>query len=115
MAESTKRLKHLARETAVVAHEAELRQALRPLAEAFGQWERREIDSFDLNDLIHRFHQGPARDLYLRYTSGFNEMAIASAIVSGALARDAVPAELLDHICPEIRLIEESRNADSDA
>ena len=38
----------------------ELRRALLPLAEAFKRWEHSDLDSGELSDLIHRFHQGPA-------------------------------------------------------
>jgi hypothetical protein len=65
MAEISKRLKRLLHEYGGKAHEAELREALVPLAEAFKRWERGEIDSFELKDMIHRFHQGP------RARSGF--------------------------------------------
>ena len=56
MADIPKRLKRVLREHAGKAHEANLRQALKPLAEAFKRWERNELDSFELSDLIHRFH-----------------------------------------------------------
>lgn len=95
MAEVSKRIKRLIREYAAAAHEEELRRALLPLADAFKQWERREIDSFVLEDLIHHFHQGAARDVYLRYASNRPEPAVAHAIVAGILDRSAVPAEIL--------------------
>ncbi|MBN9560409.1 MAG: hypothetical protein J0H14_06705 [Alphaproteobacteria bacterium] len=98
MAEISKRTKRLIREYAGAAHEAELHRALLPLAGAFKQWERGEHDSFTLQDLIHKFHQGAARDLYLRYASNGLEPALAHAIVTGALERTAVPTELLGHL-----------------
>jgi len=69
MADIPKRVKRLLRECAAAAHEEELRRALLPIAEAFKRWEQGELGSGDLSELIHRFHQGPARDLYLRYIS----------------------------------------------
>ena len=56
-----KRVKRLLREYASAAHEEELRRALLALAEAFKRWEHGDLDSGELSDLIHRFHQGPAR------------------------------------------------------
>ena len=98
MTETSKRIKRMIREYAAAAHEEELRRALLPLADAFKQWEREELDSFALQDLIHKFHQDAARDLYVRYASSRLEPALAHAIVAGALDRSAVPAELLDHL-----------------
>jgi len=60
-----------------------------------------------LNELIHRFHQGPARELYVRYDTNQLEAPVAYAIVTGVLDRKAVPAEVLDHVARMIRFYEE--------
>ena len=60
MTETSKGIKRLIREFAATAHEEELRRALLPLADAFKQWEREELDSFALQERIHKFHQGAA-------------------------------------------------------
>ena len=107
MAELTKRVKRLMRECAAAAHEAELHRALLPLAEAFQQWARGDLDSFALSEMIHKFHQGPAREIWVRYTT--NQLlpsAIAHAIATGALDRAAVPAEVLDHVVGLIEFYE---------
>jgi hypothetical protein len=111
MADIPTRVKRLLREFAGKAHEAELREALEPLAEAFKRWERNELDSFELSDLIHRFHQGPARDIYVRYTNNYLKDPVASAIASGLIDRATVPAELLDHLANLIQIYEEHREA----
>jgi len=98
MADIPKRVKRLLRECAAAAHEEELRRALLPIAEAFKLWEQGGLGSGDLSELIHRFHQGPARDLYVRYDTNQLEAPVAYAIVTGVLDRKAVPAEVLDHV-----------------
>jgi len=98
MAEIPRRMKRLIREHAAAAHEAELRRALLPLADAFKQWEQGAINSFSLQELIHQFHQGPARDIYVRYATNHREPALAYAIATGVIDRAAIPAELLDHL-----------------
>lgn len=98
MAAESKRIRRLLREFAAVAEEAELRRALLPLADAFKRWERGELDSFALKELIHQFHQGPARDIYLRYDRSRLEPSVARAIVSSVVDRAAVPAEVLDNL-----------------
>src|SRR2546426_12341514 len=87
MAETPKRVKRLLREYAAVAHEEELRRALLPVAEAFKRWERAELDSGGLSEIIHKFHQGPARDLWGRYNTAHLEMAAPFAMTKGPFRR----------------------------
>src|SRR2546425_883413 len=107
MADTPKRVKRLLRECAAAAHKEELRRALLPIAEAFKQWEQGGLGSGDLSELIHQFHQGPARELYVRYDTNQLEATVAYAIVRGVLDRKAVPPEVLDHVAGMIRFYEE--------
>lgn len=107
MADVPKRIKRLLREYAATAHEEELRRALLPLSEAFGRWARRELGSGELSVIIHRFHQGPARELWVRYNTSHLEMPVAFAITTGVLARETIPAELLEHLAGALRFYEE--------
>lgn len=109
MTETPKRIKRLVREYAAAAHEEDLRRALLPVAEAFKRWECKELESGELSEIIHKFHQGPARDLWGRYNTAPLEMAVAFAITTGVLSRDGIPAELLDHLAGSLRFYEEER------
>src|SRR5687768_4015973 len=62
MHEVPRRIKRLVREWAGIAHERDLRNALSELRVQFDRWDRGEIDSFELNDLVHRFHQDTLRE-----------------------------------------------------
>jgi hypothetical protein len=104
-----KRVKRLLREYAGAAHEEELRRALLPVADAFGRWARRELSSGELSEIIHRFHQGPARELWVRYNTPHLEMPVAFAITTGVLAREAIPAEFLEHLPGALRFCEEEQ------
>jgi hypothetical protein len=110
MAETPKRIKRLLREYAAAAHEEELRRALVPVFEAFKQWDRREIDSGELSGIIHRFHQGPARELYGRYNDDL-ELAVAYAITAGILERREIPPELLSHLAGALQFYERGQTA----
>ena len=107
MAEPSRRVKRLLREYAAAAYEEDLRRALLPVAEAFRRWERNELDSSELSAIIHEFHQGPARDLWVRYDTPYQDMAVAYAITTGLLRKDTMPAELLDHLAGLLRLYRE--------
>jgi len=109
MADIPKRVKRLLRECAAAAHEEELRRALLPIADAFKRWEQGELGSGDLSDLIHRFHQGPARDLYLRYNTAPLEATVAYAIAMGVLDRGTIPADVLNHVARRISFYESER------
>jgi hypothetical protein len=101
-----KRVKRLLREDASFAHEEELRRALLALAEAFKRWEHGDLDSGELSDLIHRFHQGPARELLLRYNTADLVAPVAYAIAADIVDRTAVPGELLERLTGMIEFYE---------
>ena len=112
MADMPKRIKRFLREYAAAAHEEELRRALLPISEAFGRWARRELGSGELSEIIHRFHQGPARELWVRYNTLHLETAVAFAITTGVLGRETIPAELLEHLAGALRFYEEEAGDD---
>ena len=80
--------------------------ALLPVSERFRRWERGELGSSELSEIIHQFHQGPARELWVRYNTPHLEMAVAFAITTGLLARDTIPGELLEHLGGAMRFYE---------
>jgi hypothetical protein len=106
MTETPKRLKRLLREWAGEAHEEELRRALLPLAEAFERWKHGDVPSSEISSLIHKFHQGPARDLFVKYNTNYREAPLAHAIVTGVVDRQKIPPELLQHLSSWIRFYE---------
>lgn len=111
MTETPKRLKRLLRQWAGEAHEEELRRALLPLAEAFDRWKRGDIASSELSNLIHEFHQGPPRELFVKYNTNHREAPVAHAIVSSVLDKDKIPPELLEHLAASIKFYEDRESA----
>lgn len=102
-----KRLKRALRDAAIAAHEEELRRALIPLEAAFQQWRAGRVGSGELAELIHGFHEGPARELFKKYNYGHLELAVAQAIVSGVLDRSRLPVELVQALRQAIAFYEE--------
>lgn len=107
MQEVPKRLKRLVREWAAIAHDRDLRKALGELREQFDRWGRGEIDSFELNELVHRFHQDTAREIWKRYATTHLEPAVASAVAARVLRKEELPAELVQHIAGLIEFYEQ--------
>lgn len=111
MTEIPKRLKRLLRTWAGEAHEEELRRALVLLAEAFDRWKRGDIASSELSNLIHKFHQGRPRELFVKYNTNHLELSVAYAIVTGVLDKDRIPPELLEHLAVSIKFYEDREAA----
>jgi hypothetical protein len=68
-----------------LAYSRALSAELEKLYSLFADWRGGDLDPFDLSAAIHRFHDGPARDLYKLYALADN--AMLDTIVKGALAR----------------------------
>src|SRR5687767_12470281 len=112
MQEVPKRIKRLVREWAGIAHDRDLRKALSELRVQFNRWDRGEIDSFELNELVHRFHQDTAREIWKRYATTHLEPAVASAVAAGVLRKEELPSELLSHIAGLIEFYQHDISAD---
>lgn len=102
MVELTKAQKRKLRELDAKAHEAELGRALRALFSTFQRWDRGELDSFDMSDAVHRFHDGTAREIWKRHDGYFPDLSVARAIAEGLIDRAAVPPDLLALLAPDI-------------
>ena len=96
--EVPKRIRRQVREWATIAHDRDLRKALSELRAQFDLWERGDIDSFELNERVHRFHQDTSREIWKRYAATHLEPVVASAVATGVLRREELPLELLQHI-----------------
>jgi hypothetical protein len=91
-------IKKALRELAGLAHEEALRRALRPLGDAFDRWERGELSSTALGELIHEFHQGPARQLWVAYHRAAPELSVARAILEGLIDRHTIAPDVLESL-----------------
>ena len=113
MQDLSKQLKRLVREWAGIAHDRELAKALLELDGHFERWKRHEIDAFELNELVHRFHNGVAREIWKTYAANHLEPAVASGVASGILRREELPEQLLQHVAGLIAFYEDALRQDS--
>ncbi len=104
MRDYPKAIKRLIRQWAAIAHEREMRVHLEQLAASFARWQAGEVETWDLTDAIHQFHQGPNRDLFNRYTGPYPDLAVAHALVEGLVQEAELPAELVAALAPAITL-----------
>jgi hypothetical protein len=112
--EWTKSQRRLLRELAGKAYDRELAHEAGKLEADFACWRRGEIDVHELADRIHRFHNGPARRLYVVYTNGHQELAVGSAIGRGILTEEEATPEILDGLKGLIELAREEWAEDED-
>ncbi len=91
----TKGQRRRLRELEGMAYRRELARELSELEAQFARWRRDEIDEFELSDLIHKFHQGPARTLWSRYDGRGTELSVAHAIVTGLVTEAEAGPDVL--------------------
>ena len=97
--ELPKAIKRAMRSLVGIAYETELRRALEYLYGNFHEWKSGGIDSFELSDRIHKFHDGANRDIYLRYTSKLDpRFLVRQALEEDTLQKAAVPKEVWPYL-----------------
>ncbi|HKS80566.1 MAG TPA: hypothetical protein VJR23_03600 [Candidatus Acidoferrales bacterium] len=101
------RIKKAMRSIVGIAKEAKMRKALDELFADFQEWKAGSIDSFELSDRIHKFHNGPNREIYVRYTSRLDlRFLIQYALDEKLIHEIDVPDEVrpyLDQSRPSMR------------
>jgi hypothetical protein len=95
------------RELGALAYERELAQELATLEEGFRRWRAGQSDAFDLSNAIHKFHQGPGRDLFSRYANSTLDLAVARAIHRGVVSLDEAGEDLLSALGSHLAFLKE--------
>jgi hypothetical protein len=111
MPEIPKHLKRALRQLADRAYEVELGRELAALEGEFARWHRGEVSAFEVAESIHRFHQGPARRLYVTYTHPYPRAAVAYAIHQGILDRTQIAPDVLTELAAALSLYEAPESA----
>jgi hypothetical protein len=110
----TKAQRRAIQELAALAHERELSTELSMLEAGFQRWRARELDPHQLNDLIHAFHQGPSRRLFVIYTDSAPLIAVGAAIARGIIAESEVPEHVREPLAPAVSFAREQIDSDGD-
>ncbi len=92
----TKAQRRRLRELGGIAYERDLSAELTKLETEFTRWRAGEVDAFDLSEVIHRFHQGPSRELFLKYDHSHLDLAVAHAIHRGVLSPEEVGSAMIE-------------------
>ncbi|HWR07031.1 hypothetical protein [Sporomusa sp.] len=71
------------------------------LAEQFILWQNNQIDIWDLEETVHKFHNGPAKELYQRYTMLSPVEVLPYALFKNLIAYEELP----DAVADEMKMI----------
>jgi hypothetical protein len=93
MESNSKSVRKKLKELSGIAYQRDLDKALETLFTQFKKWNSKEIDCFALNEKIHKYHDGIARDLWKFYRNdpGF---IVAKSISDNTLSEKDVPQEI---------------------
>ena len=78
-----------------LAYARALAKALTSLEEKFQQWRNNKITVFELGELVNKFHDGTARELWNFYTSGNADLVITLAVRDGLIQKNEISFGIL--------------------
>lgn len=106
--ELTKSQNKRMRELAGIAYSRELSLASDALLGEFNQWKEERIDVFELNEKIHKFHNGISQTLYKRYVGMDSRFGVARALKTGILERSEIDEDLYPLISNMVEILSSS-------
>ena len=99
MKKFTKKQKKHLRELASKSYGAELASCLDSLYEQFSSWKAGDISVWDLEDIIHKFHNGKARELFKFYEYGDqHDMHVAHGVRQGYIEMGEIEESCQDFV-----------------
>jgi hypothetical protein len=110
----SKKVKRQLRELAGVAYEREMRSALKPVEQALADMHAGKCDAFAVSEVIHQFHQKPARDLWVQYNQMESEFSIAAALLDNVISPEEIPVEMRQWFIERAELLRKIRSSDPD-
>lgn len=98
MTDFTRRERSQLRKLSMKAYERDLAQELSHLEANFTEWRQGIIDSFQLSNSIHEFHDRVSRDLYKQYMRVSPHLMVAYALVEGILSEEEIQPKILSKL-----------------
>ncbi len=86
------------RSLATIAYERELDSTIEDLYLSFEKWKNKEMDCFELNQLIHEFHQKKSRELWNMYNEKDEDFIVTRAVRLGMLKPGEISSETAEAI-----------------
>jgi len=98
MQDLTKGARRAIRNLAGIAYERELSRELTKLEKRFADWRSGRIDPFELNEAIHKHHDGVSRELFNRHSGSMLDHVVATAILEGTIQEAEVPDSVREYL-----------------
>ena len=111
MADYSKKELAKLRDLASEAYERELGEHLGELEKSFAAWRRGELQSSELSNEIHQFHQHGARDVSSSYRLPHPAMIVGRAVAAGILKESEIPESLWPKLQDEIATFRRVKSA----
>lgn len=97
------------RDLASLAYERELADELTKLHAKFDAWNAGQMTPFELEQVVHQFHDGVSRQLYNRYASGTTlPHEVAAAVLRGTISPAEIPEAAREQLDRLITLLAEA-------
>ena len=105
--ELSKSMKRKLRDFAAKVYEIEMRTHLSELARSFNEWKAGKLDSFQLDNLIHKYHNEKSRESYKAYTELDPKMFIVRAVGFGIIKQEEIPDEFHEYVMKLVEILKE--------
>ena len=106
MKKYSKKIQNELRRLAGIAYERDMEKALSELESHFKDWRSGVLSPHDLNDLIHKHHDGISRNLWKFYTVS-PEVTVPQSVVDGTIREKEIPKEVLEYIADSVAFYQE--------
>ena len=93
------------KELAMLVWKRELDQYIEKLAKRFDEWKEKKIDCFEINEYIHKFHDGPSRELWKKHNYFKADMIVAIGLDTGILKKEEISEDILQQIEDKIEIL----------
>jgi hypothetical protein len=110
----SKKAKQQLCELAGIAYERELRQALKPVEQALADMHAGKCDAFAVSEVIHQFHQKPARDLWVQYNQMETDFSVSAALLDNIISPEEIPVEVRQWFIERAEQLRVVRSLDPD-
>ncbi len=104
---SPKLTKRKLRELAAISYENEMEAHLQELLKSFDRWKKGKLNVFQLDEIIHKYHDIKARESYNAYNGLDHKMFIVRAVSKGILQEADIPEDIRDSIMQLVEILKE--------
>ena len=106
MTDISKKTRKKLKELGLRAYEKDMGRCLDVVYKHFQAWKAGEIEVWDVNQAVHDYHNGIARDLYKTYSMNDPLISVVFGVHQGLISIDDVPEEVRSRVENMVNVIE---------